>query len=104
MRTIAFVAITLSAIIFTTGCPDAGIPQPIKVLENPGTGERARFYKEIWHKVPSDYDREKHVAEWTADQKKAGFTHEISPEDDRDELAAQRVRNRATAQRAQPFE
>src|SRR5262245_59505356 len=42
-----------------------GVPKPIKVLENPQTGERVRLYKEIWFKKPKGYDESKHIAEWT---------------------------------------
>ena len=57
--------------------PRPGVPKPIKILENPQTGEQARFYKEIWYKVPAAYDEKKHIAQWTKDRQAEGFTKEI---------------------------
>jgi hypothetical protein len=65
------------------------------VLENPETGDRVRFYKEIPFKVPADYDEQKHIADWTAKQKDDGFTITISPEDDRQQLAELQGKNLA---------
>lgn len=75
------------------GCHDAGLPEPIKVLENPTTGERVRFFRENPVKVPQGYDETKHLADWTATQNQAGFTKEIAPKDDREKLAELRRKN-----------
>ena len=75
------------------GCQVSGVPEPIRVLENPETGERVRMYREIAYKVPADYDEEVHIAEWKESQRTEGFTVEISPEDDRERLAEERARN-----------
>jgi hypothetical protein len=64
-------------------------------LENPKTGERVRFSREVPLTVPRDYDEAKHVADWTARQEKAGFTKEITPEEDREALAELRRKNLA---------
>ena len=58
---------------------NAGHPRPLKVLENPQTGQRVEFYKEIWYKVPRGYDPKKHLADWTNDQRMKGFTKEVPP-------------------------
>lgn len=63
------------------------VPEPIRVLENPETGERVRFYREVPFKVPADYDEAKHLALWNAEQSQLGFTKEVTPEDDRAQLA-----------------
>jgi len=52
-------------------------PDPILVLENPTTHERARFYREIPYKVPADYDEAKHIAGWRAEQERKGFTVQV---------------------------
>lgn len=75
------------------GCRDAGLPEPIKVLENPATGERMRFFREISFKAPEGYNEAKHIADWTATQNQAGFTKEIAPKDDREKLAELRQKN-----------
>ena len=72
-----------------------GVPEPIKVLENLQTGERARFFREIAYKTPQGYDANRHMAEWVAARAKEGFTREISPEQDRPALAELRARGRA---------
>jgi len=72
-----------------------GVPEPIKVLENPQTDERVRFYKEIWFKRAKGYRQAKHMADWTESQNRADFTKEVSPADDRESLAALRAKNRA---------
>ena len=72
-----------------------GVPEPIKVLENPKTGERARFFREVSFKTPKGYDEKKHIVEWTAEKNKSGFTKEISPVDDRPVLAEERRKNKA---------
>jgi len=72
-----------------------GVPEPIKVLENPQTGDRARFFREIGFKTPRGYDAKRHLAEWVAAEAKAGFTREISPEEDWPAWAELRARNHA---------
>jgi hypothetical protein len=74
-----------------------GVPEPIKVLENPATGERVRFFREIPFKVPAGYNEEKHMAQWAAHQEEHGFTKAITPEDDREQLARLRQANRAAS-------
>ena len=91
-------------LLFVLGLPLAGcgfprVPDPIKVLENPKTGERARFFREIPFKVPKDYDETKHLAEWSAQQGEAGFTKEITPVNDRAVLLEIRRRNLAATHR-----
>ncbi len=81
------------------GCGSLGVPEPIKVLENPTTGERARFFREISYKVPKDYSETKHLAEWSDTQDKAGFTREITQEDDRESLAELRKQNLAASRK-----
>lgn len=80
-------------------CGSPSLPEPIKVLENPATGERARFFEEIPYKVPADYDEAKHLREWTKEQNDAGFTREIVPADDREALAELRRKNREAAKK-----
>jgi hypothetical protein len=100
MQQLSWPAILLIVFVSCTiGCRDAGVPQPIVVLENPTTGERARFYREIPYKVPADYDEAEHIREWTNEKKQAGFTKEIAPEDDREALTKLHAENRAKAQR-----
>lgn len=81
------------------GCGSLGVPEPIKVLENPTTGERARFFREIAYKVPKDYSETKHLAEWRDAQVSKGFTTEIKLEDDRDSLAELRKKNLAASRK-----
>ena len=81
--------------ISLVGCGSRGVPEPIKVLENPTNGERARFFREISYKVPKDYSETKHLAKWSDTQDKAGFTREITLEDDRESLAELRKTNLA---------
>lgn len=89
----------LVALISVIGCSKyPGIPKPISVLENPTTGEGVRLFKEIWYKVPKDYDEGKYVAEWTAKHKKIGFTREVSPNGDRAQWAALLEKNQAARQ------
>jgi hypothetical protein len=52
-------------------------PRPLVVLENPATGERVSFFREIPYKVPADYDEDEHLAQWKAEQERAGFTVEV---------------------------
>ena len=87
--------VSLACTLALVGCDSPGIPQPIKILENPATGERARFFPEIAYKVPADYDQAKHITTWTASKQQEGFTKEISPAEDREVLAELRAKNRA---------
>ena len=90
------IAILLGGVIlFASGCRTAGVPDPIKVLANPATGQRERFFPEIWYKVPANYDQAKHLRSWTRQKNQGGFTVEISPEEDRAALAELRRRNLA---------
>lgn len=95
----------LATLFISTGCSSsslrgsAGVPEPICVLENPETGERVRFFKEIPFKVPADYDPQKHMADWTESQKEQGFTEVISPENDRQQLAELRGKNLAASRK-----
>ena len=97
-----------ASVLCVLGCnsptvPDApGIPQPIRVLANPTTGERVRFFREHPLKVPAGYDEEKHLLEWTAEQQKRGFTKDILLEDDREQWAELRQRNLAAARQGKP--
>ena len=93
MRMLLAVVVAVVGIVIAIGCRDAGLPEPIKVLENPVTGERVRFFREIPFKVPKGYNETKHIADWTATQNQAGFTKEIAPKDDCDALAELRRKN-----------
>ena len=100
-----FLSLLFVFVLVMIGCstssvpgPPAG-PEPIRVLENPETGDRARFYREIPFKVPADYDEQKHIADWTTKQKEQGFTLTISPEDDRQQLAELRSKNLAVSKK-----
>lgn len=105
MTATKFCGLLLATFFGFTGCSSwsvhgsPGVPEPICVLENPETGERVRFYKEIPFKVPADYDEQKHIADWTAKQNEKGFTKRISPEDDRPQLAELRSRNLAASKK-----
>ncbi len=99
MRTWFRWAIWLLLAQTTPSCGSPGVPDPIKVLENPATGERARFFEEIPFKVPADYDEAKHLREWTKQQNDAGFKREIAPADDREALAELRRKNREAAKK-----
>ncbi len=83
MKLIRPLVVSLACILALVGCGSPGIPQPIKILENPATGERVRFFPEIAYKVPAGYDQAKHIATWTANKQQEGFTKEISPAEDR---------------------
>jgi hypothetical protein len=91
-------ALLLAGAILLAGCDghsipgSPGVPEPKKVLENPQTGERVRFFREIWYKAPRGYDAEKLMADWVAARKSEGFTLEISPEQDRPAWAEARAR------------
>ena len=97
MRFVIFRFIALAWICTLIGCGSPGVPQPIRVLENPTTGERVRFFREIGFKVPKGYDERKHLADWTATQEESGFTSEVFPEDDRARLAELRAKNLAAS-------
>lgn len=97
MRVASLFFAMVVSVIPLTGCSSPGVPEPVKVLENPTTGERVRFFREIPFKVPASYSEEKHLADWTESQGKAGYTKEISPSEDREALADLRSRNLAKA-------
>lgn len=99
MKPIRQQILSLFSTVALIGCSAAGLPEPIKVLENPTTGERMRFFPEIAYKVPADYDQTKHIAEWTAEKQQAGFTKEILPADDRKAVAESRAKNQARAKK-----
>lgn len=61
------------------GC-NAAEPPVLCTLENPETGERVQMFKELWFKVPADYDEAAHVAGWKAEQRSRGFTREVDEE------------------------
>ena len=102
MRSTHFLFMALLSLFSMLGCNapsvpgSLGIPEPIKVLENPTTGKRVRFFREIPFKVPPAYDEKKHITDWTAKQQKDGFTKEIAPEEDREQFAELRRKNLAT--------
>ncbi len=102
VRSTRFLFMALLSLFGMLGCnapsvPGApGVPVPIKVLENPTTGERVRFFREIPFKVPLAYDEKQHIADWTAKQQKDGFTKEIAPEEDGEQFAELRRNNLAT--------
>ncbi len=97
MKAIRLSVLFLGTVLALVGCGTSGVPQPIKVLENPDTGERTRFFPEVAYKVPADYNAAPHIAQWTSEQEKAGFTREISPADDRVALAKLRKKNLSAA-------
>ena len=45
------------------GC---GAPKPkvICTMKTPETGQKIEMFKEIWHKVPADYDEKRHIEQW----------------------------------------
>lgn len=100
MRTVHHLLLTLLFPLLAVGCGSRGIPEPIKVLENPSTGERVRFFREVQYKVPANYDESQHIAEWRKEKQEAGFTKEISPVDDRESLADLRKKNLAASRTA----
>jgi hypothetical protein len=53
-------------------------PKVICVMQNPTTGERVEMFKEIWFKVPADYDEKKHIESWKAEQRSRGYTVELT--------------------------
>jgi hypothetical protein len=54
-------------------------PQVICELMNPQTGEHVQMFKEIWFKVPANYDETQHIASWKAAQAAKGFTVQVGP-------------------------
>ncbi|MCY2959478.1 MAG: hypothetical protein NTY35_04870 [Planctomycetota bacterium] len=69
----------LLVVVGLAGACAAKPPEPILVLENPTTHERANFYREIPFKVPADYDEAKHIASWRAEQERKGYTVQVKP-------------------------
>lgn len=53
-------------------------PQVICVMQNPTTGQRVEMFKEIWFKVPANYDEKKHIESWKAEQRSLGYTVELT--------------------------
>ncbi len=53
-------------------------PRVICVLENPATGQRVEMFKEIWFKVPVNYDEKKHIEAWKIEQRRQGYTAEVT--------------------------
>ncbi len=102
MRSVDVLILAMVSTISLVGCGSPsvpgspGIPEPIKVLENPKTGERTRFFREIAFKAPAGYSESTHLAEWSDTHVKAGFTKEITPESDREHLKELRKKNLAT--------
>ena len=45
-------------------------------MKNPETGQILQMCKEIWYKVPADYDEKKHIEQWKGEQRGKGFTVE----------------------------
>jgi hypothetical protein len=70
---------TLCVLVLSVGTLACSAPpaEPLVVLENPATGARVSFYREIPFKVPADYDETKHIAQWNADQAAKGFTRVV---------------------------
>lgn len=68
--------VVLSLAVLSLACAQSP-PKPLVVLENPQTGARVSFYREIPFKVPADYDEDEHIAQWRAEQERAGFTVEV---------------------------
>jgi hypothetical protein len=46
-------------------------------MQNPETGQKVEMHKEIWYKVPADYDQKRHIEQWKAKQRTNGFTVEV---------------------------
>jgi hypothetical protein len=107
MKNLVVIFVALCSLMNFAGCGtpsvpgSPGVPEPIKVLENPTTGERVRYFREISFKEHKDFDEQEAITEWTAKQQKNGFTKDITPEDDRDELADLRRKNLAARQQHQ---
>lgn len=97
-RIVARLTSVLAGSVLLAGCGEhPGTPKPVKVVENPETGERARFFKESWLKLPAGYDHRAHLAAWVAARTAEGFTREISPRDDAAAWAATQARARDRA-------
>jgi hypothetical protein len=67
-------ALLAFALFFGLQACSAPPPEPLVVLENPTTGARVHFYREVPFKVPAGYDEKKHIAQWKADEAAKGFT------------------------------
>ena len=77
MLTIGLAGLTCALLLFLSGGCGRAKPKPICAMENPETKQRIEMFREIWYKVPADYDEKKHVEQWKAEQRKNGFTVEI---------------------------
>ena len=74
----ASLCVVLSAAVVAVAVGLSSRPRVICVMQNPATGERVEMFKEIWFKVPSNYDEKKHIEEWKAEQRGRGYTAEAS--------------------------
>jgi hypothetical protein len=74
---IALAALLGTLVVALSGGCGPARPRVIAVMKNPETGQRTEMYKEIWYKVPADYDQKKHIEQWKAEQHKKGFTVEV---------------------------
>jgi len=70
------VLIGVLTLTISVGCGPAK-PKVICAMKNPETGQRVELFKEIWYKVPADYDEKKHIEQWKAEQRKKGFTIQV---------------------------
>ena len=72
------VVVTLSVMAVAFGMNSQ--PTVICAMQNPTTGERVEMFKEIWFKVPANYDKKRHLESWKAEQRGRGYTVEIATE------------------------
>jgi hypothetical protein len=80
MSTIGRAAVACALLLVAAGGCGRAKPKPICTMENPETRQRVEMFREIWYKVPADYDEKRHVEMWKAEQRKQGFTVEIREE------------------------
>lgn len=64
----------LSTIVLLLAACRPAPPMPLVILENPSTGQRVSFFREIPFKVPADYDESEHIAQWKAARALEGYT------------------------------
>ena len=74
----ASVCVLLSAAVVAVAVGLSSRPRVICIMQNPATGERVEMFKELWFKVPANYDEKKHIADWKAEQRGRGYTVEMS--------------------------
>lgn len=71
------VLLTLLIVVGLLGCSPPK-PKVIVAMENPATGARAELHRENAFKVPANYNEQKHIEEWKAEQIKKGYSVEVA--------------------------